>query len=402
VRPRGIALVTLAAVAIGVTYADHAPLIPLLSADLGLDDLRAGLLSTALFGVSVITALTTSGLADRFGPKRLVGAALALSVAGSALFGLAPGYGGLLLAKAVDGFASALGFVAGARYVAGMYRDDRSHFGLGLYGAGYPLGSAAALLVMPTLGVAFGWRGAFAFSGAFVAATLALWYLAPSVPTITRSAGMPSALRCANCWWTSLQHAAGFGLAIASGTWITVYLLREFALPLELSGVLGSSLLLLAVVARPVGGVLVARRLLPTRVVMRLADFLVIAGVALLALPGRPLALALAGALVLGLGVGLPYAPVFNTAAASLPRAPAAAQGLAAVGGTAGVMVGAPVMGFAVQTWGFVAAWAFVGAVAAAALAGTLVMRGEEELATNAAAERALDPRQRSGDIRKR
>ena len=85
-------------------------------------------------------------------------------------------------------------------------------------------------------------------------------------------------------------------------------------------------------------------------------------------------------AVVLGVGVGLPYAAVFNTAAASLPRAPGAAQGLAAIGGTAGVMIGAPVMGFAVQTWGFVAAWAFVGIVGALALAGTAVMRGEEEL----------------------
>ena len=65
---------------------------------------------------------------------------------------------------------------------------------------------------------------------------------------------MRDALRCANCWWTSLQHAAGFGMGIASGTWITVYLLREFGLPLELSGLLGSLLLVLAVLARPLGG----------------------------------------------------------------------------------------------------------------------------------------------------
>jgi hypothetical protein len=43
-------------------------------------------------------------------------------------------------------------------------------------------------------------------------------------------------------------------------------------------------------------------------------------------------------------------------------------------------MVGAPLMGYAVQTWGFGAAWGFVGLVGAVALAGTLVMRGEEEL----------------------
>ena len=71
---------------------------------------------------------------------------------------------------------------------------------------------------------------------------------------------------------------------------------------------------------------------------------------------------------------------MFNTAAASLRRAPGAAQGLAASGGTAGVMIGAPVMGYAVQTWGFAAAWGFVGLVGLCALAGTLVMRGEEEL----------------------
>jgi hypothetical protein len=39
---------SLSAVAFGFTYSDHAPLIPLVSADFRLDDLGAGLLSTAL------------------------------------------------------------------------------------------------------------------------------------------------------------------------------------------------------------------------------------------------------------------------------------------------------------------------------------------------------------------
>jgi predicted MFS family arabinose efflux permease len=81
-----------------------------------------------------------------------------------------------------------------------------------------------------------------------------------------------------------------------------------------------------------------------------------------------------------GIGAGLPYSAVFTTADASLPEAPGAAQGLAAVGGTAGVMIGAPVMGFAVQSSGFSAAWLLVGTVALLALVGTFAMRGEEEL----------------------
>ena len=139
-------------------------------------------------------------------------------------------------------------------------------------------------------------------------------------------------------------------------------------------------LLDLAVLARALGGWLLTLEHMRTKLVMRAGDISIITGVVLLALPARPLPVALAGAVLVGIGVGLPYSAVFNSAAASLPSAPAAAQGLAAVGGTAGVMIGAPVMGFAVQTFGFSSAWAFVGAIASVALAATFLMRGEEEL----------------------
>ena len=376
-----VALLSLGAIAFGFTYSDHAPLIPLVSVDFRLDDLSAGLLSTALFTSYMGTTFLTTGLSERLGPKRVVGAGLAVSAAGTAVFALAPGYPVALVAKAIQGMGSALAFVAAARYLAGLYEERRNHFALGLYGAGFPLGSAIALVAMPPLAAAFGgWRGAFGAEAAFVAAVALAWWRAPSVPRVTRPGNIRDALRCANCWWTSLQHAAGFGLAIASGTWITVYLLREFHLPLELSGFLGSLLLALAVLARPLGGLLLARERMPTRRVMRTGDLAIVAGVALLAIPDRPLAVALVGAILVGIGVGLPYSAVFNTAAASLPGAPGAAQGLAAIGGTAGVIVGAPAMGYAVQTFGFWAAWLFVGAVSAVALVGTAFMRGEEEL----------------------
>ena len=376
-----VALLTLSAVAFGFTYSDHAPLIPLVSAQFRLDDLSAGLLSTALFTSYMFTTLITTGLAERLGPKRMVGAGLAVSAVGTIAFAVAPNYAVALTAKAIQGIGSALAFVAAARYLAGLYGDRRSHFALGLYGGGFPLGSALALLAMPPLASALGgWRGAFWAEAAFVSASAALWWRAPSVPRVTRSGSIRDALRCPNCWWTSLQHAAGFGMAIASGTWITVYLLREFRLPLELSGLLGSLLLALAVLARPLGGLLLAREHMPTRRVMRIGDLAIVAGVVLLAIPDRPLAVALGGAVLVGIGVGLPYSAVFNTAAASLPTAPGAAQGLAAIGGTVGVMVGAPAMGYAVQTYGFWAAWFFVGLVSVIAFIGTAFMRGEEEL----------------------
>jgi nitrate/nitrite transporter NarK len=234
---------------------------------------------------------------------------------------------------------------------------------------------------MAPIASAYGWRVAIDVASAFVAAVLALWLLAPYVAP-TRPAGwLVDALRCANCWLTSLEHAAGFGLGLAAGTWITVYLLREFALPLELSGVLGSLLLVIAVFARPLGGYLVAREVVTTKQMMRVAQLAILAGLAMLALPARPLWIALAGALLVGLGVGLPYAAVFNTAGASLPAAPGASQGLTAVGGTAGALLFAPLIGYAVERSGFTAGWALLAVVSTLALGATFMLRGEEEVA---------------------
>jgi ACS family hexuronate transporter-like MFS transporter len=376
----GVALVTLCAIAFGLTYADHAPLIPLLATEFGLDDLAAGLLSTAVFLSYLVVTLATAGWIVRVPPKLVVAIGLVCATSGAALLAIAPLYPVALAAKALQGLGSAVAFVSAQRYIAGLYGERRSHFGLGLYGAGFPLGSGLALIAMPALAQATGgWRGAFAVEAAVIGAVLVAWLAAPDVAATRPPGDMRDAFRCRNCWATFLEHAGGFGLGFSAATWITVYLLREFSLALTTSGVLGSGLLFMAVVGRTGGGWLGARRYLASKATMRTAAVAILAGAALLALPGRPLAVALLGALLVGVGVGIPYAAVFNTAAASLPSAPGAAQGLAATGGTAGAMVGAPVMGFAVQTYGFAAAWAYLALVAAMALAVTFVMRGEED-----------------------
>ena len=41
------------AVAVGLTYTDQAPLVPLIQAELGVSDVQAGLLPTALFLTSI-------------------------------------------------------------------------------------------------------------------------------------------------------------------------------------------------------------------------------------------------------------------------------------------------------------------------------------------------------------
>lgn len=377
---RDVALATATATAIGYTYAAHGPVLPLISREFGLSDVEAGLISTAIFLAAAATLMAIGDLADRYPPRGAVTFGMALTLAGNAATALAPSYEWLLLAKAIGGIGAGFGFLAGIRYIQRRYGDSRPHFGQGLYGAGYPLGSAIGLWGMPPLALLFDWRGAFAATSLMIALVLVVWLKASPVVRMQRPGTMLDAARCLNCWWTCIQHAAGFGLVFAAATWVTTFLVREFDLPLQVSGLLGSILLIVAVIARPIGGYLVAREHVRTLLVMRAAQLTVLSGVVLIAFPGRPLAAALAGAVALGLGGGLPYAAVFNTGSASLPSAPSAAQGLTALGGLLGTLVGAPAMGYAIQTWGFSSAWLILGAISSAALAVTFVMKGEEDL----------------------
>ena len=204
--------------------------------------------------------------------------------------------------------------------------------------------------------------------------------MAPGVRSATVHGNIGDALRNGNARWCAIEHAAGFGLSLATGTWVSVYFLREFGASLVAAGALGSVILVTAVVMRPLGGYLLARGTAASLAVMRGSQTANLVGLALVAFPDRPLAVALAGVIIVGLGVSLPYAAVFNTAAASLPRAPGAAQSLTAVGGTIGAIIGAPLMGVAVERFGFTAAWIAIAAIPAIAFIGTFYMRGEEEL----------------------
>ena len=355
-------------------------MVPLLKADLRISDVQAGLLPTALFFTAVLTMLATASLADRIGAKRMNVFGVLFSLASNLLFAAGPTYETLLLAKAVGGIGSGMAFVGGVRYIAGLYPGARSHFGQGMYGAGYPLGSALGLQLMPPLALAFGgWRGSFLSSSVILLAVLAIYaWRAPTVPRAALPGDIRDAVRDGNAWWCFVEHSAGFGLSLAAGSWISVYILREFDTSLVLAGALGAFVLIAGLIMRPLGGWLIARERATTVALMRLSQLLNLAGLAILALPGRPLPLALAGGIALGVGVALPYAAVFNTAAASLPRAPGAAQSLTATGGTLGAMVGAPLMGAAIERFGFTGAWAVIAILPVAALAGTYFMRGEE------------------------
>jgi nitrate/nitrite transporter NarK len=173
-------------------------------------------------------------------------------------------------------------------------------------------------------------------------------------------------------WLLGLTQMASFGLVIVVGSWITTLLKSTFQMTLETAGLMGSAVLLLGMISRPLGGWLAHRAPVGRLIGGSLA--LNAVACAALAWAASP-ALAFAAILALGVGCGLPYAATFNRAAALYPASPGAAMGLVNTVGIAMILVGAPAVGYLADWTGqFRASFYALGGFAAVAACAALTI----------------------------
>jgi MFS family permease len=120
-------------------------------------------------------------------------------------------------------------------------------------------------------------------------------------------------------------------------------LTQVMKVPATRAGLIGSLVLLLGIVSRPLGGFL--RRHMGIRPLF-VGSLLMIALGCLLFLPSTiSLASALTGVVLIGIGIGLPYAAMFSRAGALFPGRAAAAMGLVNMLGILMILGGAPLVG---------------------------------------------------------
>ncbi|HET7677379.1 MAG TPA: MFS transporter [Candidatus Limnocylindrales bacterium] len=375
---RALVLICLFAVAVSTLYTNHGPVLGLIRAEFGLSAADAGALATAFFGGAAVVMLFGGLTADRLGPRRIVTLGFAVAALSNLLLPLfSPSYPALLAWRFIGGMGGGFAFAAGAAYTRGVFEGRGRHFAQGLYGASFLLGSGAPLVFMPLLAGADGdWRRAYLVAGlGVVLAWLAWWRLAP--PCLLGSTGTASlapAFRAPNSWLLALCHMCGFGMAMVLGTWVTTYLADDFALSLGTAGALGSLVLVTGIAGRSLGGAILERGVPPLRLI-RIALALAAGGMAVLAV-APSLLVALAAVLTAGIGVGLPYAAVFNGAAASVPESPATAQAVVGWGGTMTAVVAPPIVGALLDLTGdFAAGFAVLAAFVLVVLAATSLLR---------------------------
>ena len=310
-------------------YTNHAAVFPLLMTELAFGPTQAGLLSTAFFITLALACIPAGILSDRLGPTRVGTAGLLAVFASNLALGYVRHFPDLVVVKLVGGVGCGVAFVAGMRYATLVVPPGRAHQALGLYGGFVQLGGGTSLYLIPLLSSVLGWRRALVASSMLVALSTAAWIvLAPLVRPAGAASPLTHAARNRKVWILGLVHTATFGLAILVGTWVTTFLVHDFGLSLVSAGAAGSTILILGVISRPLGGVLIDRRVLSAPAVMKVSVLAGTAGLVLLAWPGRPLIVAVVVIAALGVAFAAPYAAVMNSASGAVPRAPGAAVGL--------------------------------------------------------------------------
>jgi nitrate/nitrite transporter NarK len=334
-----------AAFAFSSNYTNHAPLVGPLMKQFGFSRAMAGLLTTGIFLTHAGMQMPGGHLADRFGGRLVLAWALAVVCLGNIGIAFSGSYGQLLFWKVFTGLGTGTSFVAGARYLAQTIPPEGLARAQGYYGGSVLLGSGFVIYAVPRVAAIAGWQGAFWTTALVALAVLLLWVLlAPAPqPRTHPHADFSTLLGHPQLWLLGLVQMASFGLVILVGSWITLLLHNQLGLTLTQAGALGSVVLLLGIVTRPLGGLLAAG--IPMQALLAAGLVINVAGCVTLAAASSSMGSAVLAIVLLGVGCGLPYATLFNRAAALFPGRAGAAMGLVNMLGIVMILVGAPVVG---------------------------------------------------------
>lgn len=352
---------------------------PLIRDDLGLSVAQAGSFLSAYYLGAALLSLPAGWLADHWGVRGtmvLGQAVIALGLAGVAGAPLFP-----LLTAMMIGAGAGYGTLnpTTAKAVLGWFPRQQRATVLGLKQMGFPLGGAVGALVMPLLGLRFGWRPAVVVSASVITLLGALtWLLYREAPVpaedraASRTSGLRDVLGSRDLWLVSLAALVFAGVQTVFLGFLVLYLRDDVGMDLKTA----AGYLVLAQttgMAGRVGFGVISDRLLGgrRRAVLILAGLGSGACALLLAATGPETGPALLAPLALCLGFfGIGWNGVHHTLMAELagPRAAGTAVGLGLAISSLGVTLWPPLFGLAVErAGGFGPAW--IGLAASMALA---------------------------------
>jgi len=304
-----------------------------------------GLFTTALFVTHLAAQIPGGRASDQFGARRAGLVALVVIAIFSGLSMVAPVAWLAIVTRALTGFGTAVAFVAGSAYVRAAGGSPAMQ---GVFGGSGLAAGGSALAVVPQVERWLGWRAPYAT--AVAVALLGLVVLGAAPPDERRARPRPAAgLRAGvlldrRLHRLAVLYSASLGLSVTLGNWVVTMLDRHGGLGKGTAGAIGSMTLALGILTRPLGGWILHEHPARARLAVGVSLAGGAAGTILLAAARPPLVAALGAALV-GVAVGIPFAPAFTGAALLRPDSPAAAVGLVNGAAAAVILVGTPLLG---------------------------------------------------------
>ncbi|TQV84694.1 NarK family nitrate/nitrite MFS transporter [Exilibacterium tricleocarpae] len=151
-----------------VVWFNHAPMLQAIAASLGLQADQVKTLLILNVALTIPARIVIGMLTDRYGPRLVYSALLALGSVPCFMFALADDFTQLAISRFLLGFIGA-GFVIGIRMVSEWFPAGELGTAEGIYGGWGNFGSAAAAFTLPTLALLFGgengWRYAIGVTG---------------------------------------------------------------------------------------------------------------------------------------------------------------------------------------------------------------------------------------------
>lgn len=338
-------------------------LIPLALA-LGVSRAEVGVLGTALFWSYGIGHFVSGQLGNRYRPRLIVGAGLAVAAVVNLLFGFQTSLLVMTALWAINGFAQSTGWSPILRILAERLGVEQSKRLSVFFSMSYSVGAAVSLALAGWLAAQWGWSSAFLIPGLIMAAGCALWWVS-GVDSTAAPVAQPNWLRGVGedlrRLWPVLTGAAFMGFVYSgSQLWMPAFLSDTGLFPAALAGSLSGIMPLLSAGGMLLAGVMLSRSGNALRV---LRGFLALTGAGALGAALTVGALQVAGVAVMMFALGgvmallltslpLAYSPPGRTS--SIAGTTGAAQYIG--GGLSGVLIGGAIEGIG---WiGVLALWA--------------------------------------------
>ncbi len=207
--------------------------------------------------LGALLRIVTGMLADRFGGRVVFSLLLIVVAVPAYLVPMVSSYKTLLYVAFFLGMAGS-SFAVGAGFVSRWFPPEKQGGALGIYGLGN-IGQSAAVFLGPVLAMAVGWQNIFRG----MAVLLILWgvgfsLLARNSPKTVRPAGIGEMLQLLSrerlSWVLSLFYFVTFGGFVAFSIYLPVLLKDQFGLKPADAGFRAAGFVVLATLARPLGG----------------------------------------------------------------------------------------------------------------------------------------------------